>query len=77
MLAQDYDLYRDGENAAIKAYDISEAERDGTLEYTASVYDFMNDQITYDFSVKGPASWISPKYSSTTISRWHLPCKSY
>ena len=54
MLAQDYDLYRDGENAAIKAYDISEAERDGTLEYTASVYDFMNDQITYDFSVKGP-----------------------
>lgn len=54
MLARDYDLYRDGENAAIKAYDISEAERDGTLEYTASVYDFMNDQITYDFSVKGP-----------------------
>ena len=26
---------KDGENAAIKAYDISEAERDGTLEYTA------------------------------------------
>ena len=45
---------KDGENAAIKAYDISEAERDGTLEYTASVYDFMNDQIIYDFSIKGP-----------------------
>ena len=54
MLAWDYDLYRDGENAAIKAYELSEAERDGTLEYTASVYDFMNDRITYDFSVKGP-----------------------
>ena len=24
------------------------------MEYTASVYDFMNDQITYDFSIKGP-----------------------
>ena len=54
MLDHDYDLYRDGENAAIKAHDISEAERDGTLEYTASVYDFMNDRITYDFSTRGP-----------------------
>ncbi|MBC5620909.1 PEP/pyruvate-binding domain-containing protein [Butyricimonas hominis] len=51
---QEYDLYRDGENAAIKAYDMPEAERDGTLEYTASVYDFMNDRITYDFSTRGP-----------------------
>ena len=51
---QDYDLYNDGENAAIKAYDVAEAERDGTLEYTASVYDFMNDRVTYDFSTRGP-----------------------
>lgn len=54
MLNPTYDLYQDGENAAIKAYDVSEAERDGTLEYTAAVYDFMNDQITYDFNTKGP-----------------------
>lgn len=54
MQGENYDLYRDGENAAIKAYDISEAEHDGTLEYTASIYDFMNDQITYDFNTKGP-----------------------
>ncbi|MCR9012458.1 PEP/pyruvate-binding domain-containing protein [Gabonibacter chumensis] len=54
MKHQGYDLIRDGENAAIKAYDLKEAERDGTLEYSASVYDFMNDRIVYDLNEKGP-----------------------
>lgn len=50
---QDYNLVTDGEQAAIKAFDIREAEADGTLQYSASIYDFMNERIEYDFSVKG------------------------
>lgn len=51
---RNYDLVRDGEKAAIRQYDVKEAENDGTLQYCASVYDFMNDRIVYDFSTRGP-----------------------
>lgn len=50
---RNYDLVRDGEKAAIRQYDVKEAENDGTLQYCASVYDFMNDRIVYDFSTRG------------------------
>lgn len=50
----DYNLAEDGEDAAIKSYDLKEAEKDGNLQHCASVYDFMNDRIEYDFNVRGP-----------------------
>lgn len=50
---QNYDLTRDGEQAAIKRYELKEAETDGTLTHCASVYDFLNDRIVYDFHTKG------------------------
>lgn len=49
----DYDLAKDGEQAAITSYDLKEAEADGTLTYSASVYDFLNEQIVYDFNSRG------------------------
>lgn len=49
----DYDLVRDGEQAAIRQYAIPEAEADGTLTHCASVYDFLDDRMVYDFSVRG------------------------
>lgn len=48
-----YNLEHDGEDAAIKAYDLKTIEEDGNLTHCASVYDFMNDNITYDFNVMG------------------------
>lgn len=54
MTRTDYDLARDGENAAIKSYDLKVIESDGNLQHCASVYDFMNDRIGFDFSVRGP-----------------------
>lgn len=53
MLRHDYDLVGEGEKATLQAYDIKEAEKDGTLQYCASVYDFLNDRLEYDFNVKG------------------------
>lgn len=53
LLHRDYNLATDGEEAAIKKYDLKEAEEDGSLRYCASVYDFMNDRICYDFSSRG------------------------
>ena len=50
---KEYNLENDGEDAAIKAYDLKTIEEDGNLTYCASVYDFMNDNITYDFNVMG------------------------
>ncbi|MDR1415156.1 MAG: pyruvate, phosphate dikinase [Odoribacteraceae bacterium] len=47
------DLYAEGENAAILTHDLKTAEADGTLEYSATVYDFMNDRFVHDFSVRG------------------------
>lgn len=51
---KDYDLCRDGENATIHSYDLKTIETDGNLQHCASVYDFMNDRIVYDFETKGP-----------------------
>ena len=50
----DYNLAEGGEEATLKSYDLKEAERDGNLQHCASVYDFMNDRIEYDFNVRGP-----------------------
>jgi len=49
-----HDLLQDGEQAAIRSYSLREAEEDGTLAYSATVYDFLNDTFTYDFSTRGP-----------------------
>ncbi|MDR0765427.1 MAG: PEP/pyruvate-binding domain-containing protein [Odoribacteraceae bacterium] len=54
MAKRERDLYREGENAAIRSYDLKAAEQDGTLEYSATVHDFMNDRFVHDFNVKGP-----------------------
>lgn len=50
----EYDLAKDGEHAAIKRFPLKEAESDGNLLHCASVYDFMNDRLSYDFDVLGP-----------------------
>lgn len=47
------DIVTEGEQAAIGQYGIEEAESDGTLNDCASVYDFMNDRIVYDFNTRG------------------------
>lgn len=54
MVNRDYDLIRDGEQAAIRQYDLKVIEQDGNLQHCASVFDFMNDRIVSDFSVRGP-----------------------
>lgn len=54
MTNPNYNLATDGENAAIQSYDLKVIENDGNLEHCASVYDFMNDRIGFDFSVRGP-----------------------
>ena len=41
----DFDLVSDGEDAAIKKYRIKEAEKDGTLEHSASTYLIENDDL--------------------------------
>lgn len=51
---REYDLFRDGEHAAIRSYDLSAAEADGTLACSASVYDFRNERVVYDFNEQGP-----------------------
>lgn len=51
---REYDLCQEGENAAIRSYDLKTIEADGNLQHCASVYDFMNDRIVYDFETKGP-----------------------
>lgn len=53
MHSHNYHLATDGENAAIKAYGLEEIEKDGNLEGCVSIYDFMDDRIVYDLSVKG------------------------
>lgn len=54
MANRDYDLCRDGEQAAMKSYDLKTIELDGNLQHCASVFDYMNDRIGFDFSVRGP-----------------------
>lgn len=50
----DYDLLENGEHAAMKEYDLKTIEEDGNLQHFASVFDFMNDRIVNDFTVRGP-----------------------
>ncbi|WP_321348953.1 PEP/pyruvate-binding domain-containing protein [uncultured Draconibacterium sp.] len=50
----DFDLVRDGEDAAIKKYRIKEAEKDGTLEHSASTYLIENDDLIPGIQGTGP-----------------------
>lgn len=54
MTNSNYDLAQEGENATIKTYDLPIIEADGNLQHCASVYDFMNDRIVFDFNTRGP-----------------------
>ncbi len=49
-----FSLEEEGETAAISKYDISEAEKDGTLNHCASVFDYRNDRLESSLTVKGP-----------------------
>ncbi|WP_347839937.1 PEP/pyruvate-binding domain-containing protein [uncultured Draconibacterium sp.] len=48
------DMLSDGENAAIKKYRIKEAEKDGTLEHSASTYIIENDDLIPGIHGPGP-----------------------
>lgn len=48
------DLIADGEDAAIRSYRIKEAEKDGTLEHSASTYSIENDDIVPGVNGTGP-----------------------
>jgi len=48
------DLIADGEDAAIKKYRVREAEKDGTLEHSASTYSMENDDLIPGVHGKGP-----------------------
>ncbi len=48
------DLVNAGEDAAIIKLDIMEAEKDGNLKHCVSVYDYQNDRLVNDMSVRGP-----------------------
>ncbi len=50
----DIDLVADGENAAIKKYRIKNAEKDGTLEHSASTYIMENDDLVPGVYGPGP-----------------------
>ncbi len=54
MTYSEYNLVRDGEQATIKSYDLKTIEQDGNLQHCASIFDYMNDRIGFDFSVRGP-----------------------
>ena len=49
----DIDLIGSGENASIKKFRIADAEKDGTLDYLASTYDYENDQLIPGIQQKG------------------------
>lgn len=50
----DFDLVKDGEDAAIKKCRIKEAEKDGTLEHSASTYFIENDDLIPGVQGPGP-----------------------
>lgn len=54
MTREEVCLDRDGEDAALAKYDISEAEKDGNLLHCASVYDYQNDRLEPNLTVRGP-----------------------
>ena len=51
---EEIDLEKDGEDAVTVKYELSEAEKDGNLLHCASVYDFQNDRLEPDLSLRGP-----------------------
>ncbi len=51
---KDFDLLSDGEDAAIKKYSVKEAEKDGTLEHSASTYFMENDDLIPGIHGSGP-----------------------
>ncbi|MEN8116315.1 MAG: PEP/pyruvate-binding domain-containing protein [Bacteroidota bacterium] len=51
---KEFDLVAGGEDAAIKKYRIKEAEKDGTLEHSASTYIIENDDIVPGVQGDGP-----------------------
>ncbi len=54
MKEREGSLLDGGEQTFIKKLNISEAEEDGNLNHSASVYDFANDRLSTDFSIGGP-----------------------
>lgn len=50
----EFDLIGEGENAAIKRYRIKDAEKDGTLEHSASTYVMENDDLIPGIHGQGP-----------------------
>jgi hypothetical protein len=50
----DFDLIKNGEDAAIKKYRIKDAEEDGTLEHSVSTYSIENDDLIPGIQGKGP-----------------------
>lgn len=50
----DFDLVERGENATIKKYKISEAEKDGVLDNCTSTYDAANDLLVPGVKIRGP-----------------------
>ena len=53
MLCPDFDLQADGELATIQKFKIKEAEKDGTLDFCASTYDYENDCLVPTLDIKG------------------------
>ena len=51
---KDFDLLNNGEDAAIKKYRIKEAEKDGTIEHSASTYNMENDDLIPGVQGSGP-----------------------
>lgn len=51
---EEFDFLKNGELAALRLLNISEAEKHGTLIHCASVYDPVNDRIESGLSVYGP-----------------------
>lgn len=54
MTKNDFDLVTDGEDAAIIKFRIKEAEKDGTLEHSASTYLMENDDLVPGIQGEGP-----------------------
>ncbi|MFA8433748.1 MAG: PEP/pyruvate-binding domain-containing protein [Marinifilaceae bacterium] len=54
MEKDEISLEKDGEDAALSKYDLVEAEKDGNLLHCASVYDYQNDRLEPDLSLRGP-----------------------
>ena len=54
LVNKNYDLVRDGEDAAIITCSLEDAEKDQTLQKCATVFDYMNNRMSFDFNDKGP-----------------------